>query len=84
MQVKLQKIGNSFMVTIPKALKEQAKLHLGDMLNIEIAENSLLIKPAVLDKLTKAQVEGGLLQIPNFHIQKVIQEIKKRDYERER
>jgi antitoxin component of MazEF toxin-antitoxin module len=81
MQVKLQKIGNSFMVTIPKRLSEQAKLKIGEMLNISLERGNLIIKPMIKKNLVDF---SGVFSIPDFDTDKITQEIKEGGNARDR
>ena len=44
--VKLQKIGNSYMVTIPKEFKKQAGWFLKDKIEVEYKTGKIILKPA--------------------------------------
>lgn len=42
------KVGPKFQVVIPKKLREQARLRVGDFLRAELRHEGILLKPAVL------------------------------------
>lgn len=71
MDVKVQKVGNSVMVTLPQALVKKASLLVGDRVKLEFEEKHNEIKIRRLKrKVTKFKDFFGSISIPNFDFRK--------------
>ena len=80
-QVKLQKIGNSFMITIPKSIKEKSGLRLGDHVNLQLSGTTVTIKPKQRNKMPVSAMKGNL-SVKGFSFQKTMKNIKNASYAR--
>lgn len=72
MNVKVQKVGNSVMVTLPQALVKKASLLVGDRVKLAFEEKHNEIRIRRLKrKVTKFKDFFGSIHIPNFDIKDV-------------
>mgnify|MGYP001576684788 CR=1 FL=1 len=72
MVVKVQKVGNSVMVTIPQFLVKKASLAVGDSVQLEFEEKHREIRiRRSKRKVTKFKDFFGSIHIPNFDIKDV-------------
>ncbi len=86
MDMKLQKIGNSHMVTIPAKLMKSARLSVGQSLRVSFndgkIEISTLKKIKVAKKLAVAPIKLKTISIPNFDFKQSMKWIKESRYDR--
>lgn len=85
MTVKLQKIGNSYMATVPRNLAKKAGLKPGMFLRPEIKGSTITFKKAI-NRVKGSKKDNmamvGHLNIPNFDLEQSIKDIKEGAYER--
>lgn len=81
MYLKLQKIGNSSMVTIPKKIQRQVGLSTGDLLDLKVRGDRLELQ---LYKKKNRNITDylGEISIPGFDFEKSMELIKEGGYER--
>lgn len=79
MQLKLQKIGHSLMVTIPKIVQKKINISIGDKVELKFKKNIIQLKP-VRKKLATEMLNR--LYLKGFNFKKTIDYIKKAPYVR--
>ena len=77
---KVQKVGNSYMISIPKSVVKKLNIKKGDKFNFTLKDSSSLTY--LTQTKTKPLYEyGGNLDIPNFDMDELIKDIKETRYE---
>lgn len=78
--MKVQKIGNSYMISIPKSVVKKLNIKKGDNLNFTLKDSSKLTYLAP----TKPNFNNfiGSISIPNFNFKQSMKDIKEGAYER--
>lgn len=77
-KVKLQKVGNSYMITLPKKIKEEIGLKLGDVLSIRRNGNHVEYFPVKKKKSIADTV--GRFSVENFDFEQSMKDIKEGAY----
>ena len=82
LEVKIQKVGHSLMLTLPQKLNIQLGFRKGTKLQASLVQNGVTFKE--LSKVRHKNITeiGGRLDIPNFDSKKMIALIKEGDYDR--
>jgi len=81
MKVKLQQIGNSMMVTIPKVMQQEANLKVGDTVVIS-RKRKVLVLEKEKNGVKKFGQRTGLFSVPDFDFDEFMKLIKEGIYER--
>ena len=78
--MKVQKIGNSYMISIPKSVVKKLNIKKGDKFDFTLKDSSKLTYLAP----TKTNFNDfiGNLSIPNFNFEQSMKDIKEGAYER--
>ncbi len=78
--MKVQKVGNSYMISIPKSVVKKLNIKKGDKLNFSLKDASKLTYLAP----TKTNLDDfiGSISIPNFNFKQSMKDIKEGAYER--
>jgi len=77
--MKVQKVGNSYMISIPKSVVKKLNIKKGDKLNFSLKDSSRLTYLAP----TKTNFDGfiGSISIPGFDLMEAIKSYKVDQYE---
>lgn len=81
MVLKLQQIGNSFMITIPREIVKKASLKKGDALRVEYKDQKVVIGKTHTGNKSIIALKG-MIRIPEFNFNESIRFIKEDQYER--
>jgi antitoxin component of MazEF toxin-antitoxin module len=81
MKVKVQKIGNSHMVTLPAQVVEKAGLYPGQTVEVSMVKDEISVKP-VHKKINITQMKWGTVSIPGYTHEKAMQYKKQALYDR--
>ena len=66
MNATVQKWGNSLALRIPKSLAEDVHLHQGSVVELEVVEGEVLLKPKKEEKFSLAKMVKGITK-ENVH-----------------
>jgi AbrB family looped-hinge helix DNA binding protein len=82
MHLKVQSIGNSLMVTIPKHIREKLNLKAGSTILMDYDDKKIEIKKEKVDKKKKFGEDIETISIPNINHKQMMKYIKEGAYDR--